>query len=111
MTEPTDEYEEVLLSCRSGDVVMYVNPIYGSGIDGQLAPTARAYVSDGVLHVTAATAGEHSVSVVAMDGSEVMRTTFAGTSLSQQLPVLPRGVYAIIVADGGEVACRVKVVL
>lgn len=111
VTEPTDEYEEVLLSCRSGDVVMYVNPIYGSGIDGQLAPTARAYVSDGVLHVTAATAGEHSVSVVAMDGSEVMRTTFAGTSLSQQLPVLPRGVYAIIVADGGEVACRVKVVL
>ena len=111
VTEPTDEYEEVLLSCRSGDVVMYVNPIYGSGIDGQLAPTARAYVSDGVLHVTAATAGEHSVSVVAMDGSEVMRTTFAGTSLSQQLPVLPRGVYAIIVADGGEVACRAKVVL
>ena len=111
VTEPADGYEEVLLSCRSGDVVMYVNPVYGSGIEGQLAPTARAYVSDGVLHVTAATAGEHSVSVVAMDGSEVVRTAFAGTSLSLQLPDLPRGVYAIIVADGGEVACRVKVVL
>ena len=111
VTEPAEEYEEVLLSCRSGDVVMYVNPVYGSGIEGQLAPTARAYVSDGVLHVTAATAGEHSVSIVAMDGTEVVRTAFAGTSLSQQLPVLPHGVYAIIVADGGEVACRAKVVL
>ena len=111
VTEPTDEYEEVLLSCRSGDVVMYVNPVYGSGIDERHAATASAYVSDGVLHVTAATAGEHSVSVVAMDGTEVVRTAFAGTSLSQQLPVLPHGVYAIIVADGGEVACRVKVVL
>ena len=33
VTEPADEYDEVLLSCRSGDVVMYVNPVYGSGID------------------------------------------------------------------------------
>ena len=110
-TEPTDEYEEVLLSCRSGDVVMYVNPVYGSGIDERHAATASAYVSDGVLHVTATTVGEHSVSIVAMDGTEVVRTAFAGTSQSLQLPDLPRGVYAIIVADGGEVACRVKVVL
>ena len=110
VTEPTDEYEEVLLSCRSGDVVMYENPVYGNGIDRQLAPTASAYVSDGVLHVTATTVGEHSVSIVAM-GTEVVRTAFTGTSLSLQLPDLPRGVYAIIVADGGEVACRAKVVM
>ena len=47
VTEPTEEYEEVLLSCRSGDVVMYVNPVYGSGIDERYAATASAYVSDG----------------------------------------------------------------
>ena len=108
---PTDGYEEVLLSCRSGDVVMYVNPVYGSGIDERYAATASAYVSDGTLHVTATTTGEHTVSVVAMDGTEVVRTTFSGTSLSRQLPDLPHGVYAIIVADDGEVACRAKVVL
>ena len=111
VTEPTDGYEEVLLSCRSGDVVMYVNPVYGSGIDERYAATASAYVSDGTLHVTATTTGGHTVSVVAMDGTEVVRTTFSGTSLSRQLPDLPHGVYAIIVADDGEVACRAKVVL
>ena len=111
VTELTDEYEEVLLSCRSGDVVMYVNPVYGSGIDERYAATATTYVSEGVLHVTAATAGEHTVSIVAMDGTEVVRTAFTGTSLSLQLPDLPHGVYAITVADGDEVACRTKVVL
>ena len=111
VTEPTEGYEEVLLSFRSGDVVMYVNPVYGSGIGEQPASTASAYVCDGTLHVTAATVGEHSVSIVAMDGTEVVRTAFTGTSLSLQLPDLPRGVYAIIVADGNEVACRAKVVM
>ena len=111
VTEPTEEYEEVLLSCRSGDVVMYVNPVYGSGIDERYAATASAYVSDGTLHVTATTTGEHAVSIVAMDGTEVVHTAFAGTSLSLRLPDLPHGVYAIIVADGSEVECRSKVVL
>ena len=111
VTEPTDGYEEVLLSCRSGDVVMYVNPVYGSGIDERYAATASAYVSDGTLHVTATTTGEHTVSIVAMDGTEVVHTAFAGTSLSLRLPDLPHGVYAIIVADGSEVECRSKVVL
>ena len=111
VTEPTEEYEEVLLSCRSGDVVMYVNPVYGSGIDEQHEATASAYVSDGTLHVTAATAGEHAVSIVAMDGTEVVRTAFAGTSLTLRLPALLHGVYAIIVSDGDEVECRTKVVM
>ncbi len=111
VTEPTEEYEEVLLSCRSGDVVMYVNPVYGSGIDERYAATASAYVSDGTLHVTATTTGEHAVSIVAMDGTEVVRTTFAGTQLSLRLSVLPHGVYAIILDDGSEVECRAKVVL
>ena len=111
VTEPTDGYEEVLLSCRSGDVVMYVNPVYGSGIDERYAATASAYVSDGTLHVTATTTGEHTVSIVAMDGTEVVHTAFAGTSLSLRLPDLPHGGYAIIVADGSEVECRSKVVL
>ena len=111
VTEPTEEYEEVLLSCRSGDVVMYVNPVYGSGIDERYAATASAYVSDGTLHVTATTTGEHTVSIVAMDGTEVVRTAFAGTELSLQLPDLPHGVYAVTVSGGGEVECRAKVVL
>ena len=111
VTEPTEEYEEVLLSCRSGDVVMYVNPVYGSGIDERYTATATAYVSDGSLHVTSATAGEHTVSIVTMDGTEVVRTAFAGTELSLQLPDLPHGVYAVTVSGGGEVECRAKVVL
>ena len=111
VTEPTEEYEEVLLSCRSGDVVMYVNPVYGSGIDERYTATATAYVSDGTLHVTSATAGEHTVSIVTMDGTGVVRTAFAGTELSLQLPDLPHGVYAVTVSGGGEVECRAKVVL
>ena len=111
VTKQTEEYEEVLLSCRTGDVLMYVNPVYGSGIDEQYAATATAYVSDGLLHVTSATADEHTVSIVAMDGTEVVRTAFTGTELSLQLPDLPRGVYAVIVDDGSEVECRAKVVM
>ena len=111
VTKQTEEYEEVLLSCRTGDVLMYVNPVYGSGIDEQYAATATAYVSVGLLNVTSATADEHTVSIVAMDGTEVVRTAFTGTELSLQLPDLPRGVYAVIVDDGSEVECRAKVVL
>ncbi len=100
VTEPTDEYEEVLLSCRSGDVVMYENPVYGNGITATASQdSAHIYAADGVLHVEMAADGDYRIGIYDMAGTEVTTVAFTGQTLSHPLTGLPHGVYAVSVSD------------
>lgn len=100
VTEPTDEYEEVLLSCRSGDVVMYENPVYGNGIAATASQNgAHIYAADGVLHVEMAAEGDYRIGIYDMAGTEVTTVAFTGQTLSHPLTGLPHGVYAVSVSD------------
>ena len=113
VTEPTDEYEEVLLSCRSGDVVMYENPVYGNGIAATATQNgAHIYAADGVLHVEMAAGGEYRVGIYDMASTEVMAVAFTGQTLSHPLTGLPHGVYAVSVSDSnGNAVGHSKVVI
>ena len=100
VTEPTDEYEEVLLSCRSGDVVMYENPVYGNGIAATASQNgAHIYAADGVLHAEMAADGDYRIGIYDMAGTEVTTVAFTGQTLSHPLTGLPHGVYAVSVSD------------
>lgn len=100
VTELTDEYEEVLLSCRSGDVVMYENPVYGNGITATATQNgAHIYAADGVLHVEMAAEGDYRIGIYDMAGTEVTTVAFTGQTLSHPLTGLPHGVYAVTVSD------------
>lgn len=100
VTEPTDEYEEVMLSCRSGDVVMYENPVYGNGIAATASQNgAHIYAADGVLHVEMAAEGDYRIGIYDMAGTEVTTVAFTGQTLSHPLTGVPHGVYAVSVSD------------
>ena len=100
VTEPADGYEEVLLSCRSGDVVMYENPVYGNGITATASQdSAHIYAADGVLHVEMAADGDYRIGIYDMAGTEVTTVAFTGQTLSHPLTGLPHGVYAVSVSD------------
>ena len=107
VTEDSEEYEEVLLSCVAGETVMYVNPEYGSGINETEYLKSEIRLNGTVLEITAPEDASHIVSVYDAGGNAVVRKTFDGAEYTLSVSSLQQGVY-IVTVDG--IACG-KIVL
>ena len=107
VTEDSEEYEEVLLSCVAGETVMYVNPEYGSGINETEYLKSEIRLNGTVLEITAPEDASHTVSVYDAGGNVVVRKTFDGAEYTLSVSSLEHGVY-IVAVDG--IACG-KIVL
>lgn len=100
ITESSDEYDEVLLSCVADSTVMYVNPKYGSGISDTAVSGSSVRMNGTELEISAPSYTSHAVTVYDTDGRAVSQYTFDGQSGTMSLASLPHGVY-IVVVDGG----------
>ena len=107
VTEDSEEYEEVLLSCVAGETVMYVNPEYGSGINETEYLKSEIRLNGTVLEITAPEDASHTVVVYDAGGNAVVHKTFDGAEYTLSVSSLQHGVY-IVAVDG--IACG-KIVL
>lgn len=99
ITESSDEYDEVLLSCVADSTVMYVNSKYGSGISDIEVSGSSVRMNGTELEISAPSYTSHAVTVYDIDGRAVSQYTFDGQSGTMSLASLPHGVY-IVVVDG-----------
>ncbi len=107
VTEDSEGYEEVLLSCVAGGTVMYVNPEYGSGINETEYLKSEIRLNGTVLEITAPEDASHTVVVYDAGGNAVVHKTFDGAEYTLSVSSLEQGVY-IVAVDG--IACG-KIVL